>query len=431
MIYLLSQMSLIILLAAIAGGAFGWAIHRLRNQRNTEELRRVITQQQQQVKQAHTEVSMLAQDYDELKQTSSSTIDTLRNENRQIPNLHQNLEKSQLLVRQLMQKHEAQIREYASENETLKEKVKHLDDREQALNKLQSDIDRNRRELKDARKDSDEQTSQVSAKSEKASDTAAVTKDNQSNTASPSNTDSAANLSKDAVATTSSAAKSPAGSAKTESQTNSWASAESPGAVSSLSNKQSRVNNTSQSIAELTAKAQAKAKIEQQQKQAAALNTDSFTRSTDDVLDMSADVSGEAGSLTVALAEADIVLAAIDKKREEQQQTIADDEVVDTSELDFDVEFASDADQDDKIAPELLFDPVDQHDDLQTIFGIGPVTELGLNRLGITSYSQLAELKRHDIEKIASALEIVPGKIERENWVGNARRQLEDVLEEL
>jgi len=140
---------------------------------------------------------------------------------------------------------------------------------------------------------------------------------------------------------------------------------------------------------------------------------------------MSADVSGEAGSLTVALAEADVVLAAIDKKREDSL-TIADDEVIDTSESLEAMEFAGDEDD-----PDLLFDPVDQHDDLQTIFGIGPIFERSLNKLGITSYSQLAELKRHDIEKLAVALEIVPGKIERENWVGNARRQLEDVLEEL
>ena len=80
---------------------------------------------------------------------------------------------------------------------------------------------------------------------------------------------------------------------------------------------------------------------------------------------------------------------------------------------------------------EPLFEPVEQRDDLKQIFGIGPVTEKALNKLGITSYSQLAGLKRHEIEKIAEALQIFPGRIERDNWVGNARRQLEEVLEEL
>jgi len=80
---------------------------------------------------------------------------------------------------------------------------------------------------------------------------------------------------------------------------------------------------------------------------------------------------------------------------------------------------------------EQMFDTVEQHDDLKQIFGIGPVTEKTLNKLGITAYAQLAELKQHDIEKIANALQIFPGRIERDNWVGGARAQLEEVLEDL
>lgn len=79
----------------------------------------------------------------------------------------------------------------------------------------------------------------------------------------------------------------------------------------------------------------------------------------------------------------------------------------------------------------ILFEPVGQHDDLQQIFGIGPLTEKALNDLGITSYSQLADLKQHEIQRIADALKIGPGRIERDNWVGNARRQLEEVLDQL
>jgi len=387
-IYLLSQMSFIILLAAIAGGALGWVFHRMRSQQKLGDLQRVISQQQQQVKQAHTEVSMLAQDYDELKQNSTSTIENLRGENRQIPNLHQNLEKSQLLVRQLMQKHEAQIREYASENEILKGKVKHVDDRERALNKLQADLDRNRRDLNESRKDAKAKPSEkVSVATQKVETPIAEAPKDK------------------ATAET---------SAKTKPKTVDALPEEITKRGAALNTK---TNTTSQSIAELTAKAQAKA-AEEKAIAAAAAQVEA-----EGGMDMSADVSGEAGSLTIALAEADVVLAAIDRKRE---LTIEDDEVIDASELDVDIEFA---DEEEELEP--LFDLVDQHDDLQTIFGIGPVTERGLNQLGITSYSQLAELKRHDIEKIANALEIVPGKIERENWVGNARRTLEDVLEEL
>ena len=110
--------------------------------------------------------------------------------------------------------------------------------------------------------------------------------------------------------------------------------------------------------------------------------------------------------------------------------------------LHFDLDHAEPATQDDS-APAIevdtdgssddatLFQAVDQRDDLQQIFGIGPMTEKALNELGITSYSQLADLQQHDIQRIADALDIGATRIKRDNWVGNARRQLEDVLEQL
>lgn len=389
MIYLLSQMGLVILLAVLAGAAIGWIAQRFSTQQTVSDLRRLAAQQMQQVKQAQTDVRMVAQDYDELKQESSATIDVLRKENQRIPQLDQNLEKSQLLVRQLMQKHEAQIREFASENELLKSKVKRLDDREKTLNKLQEDIERSRKaqlsELAAARAES-ANSQKVAEKSEADAVNGHINAEHTSPADSTKNESAVAKTS--VSGSTSASANTPAEKPK----------------------------KTSQSIAYLLAMAQARA---QQEKEATA-------HLVEDVgLDGSADISGEAGSLTVALAEADDVLAAIDR-RLGPARTLEDDEVIDTSDIDLNAEFADDDDE-----LEQLFDSVDQHDDLQTIFGIGPITERGLNQLGITSYSQLADLKRHDIEKIANSLAIVPGKIEREDWVGNARRQLEDVLEEL
>ncbi len=392
MIYLLSQMGLIILLAVVAGGAIGWIVQRFSTQQTVSDLRRLAAQQMQQVKQAQTDVAMVAQDYDELKQDTSATIDALRKENQRIPQLDQNLEKSQLLVRQLMQKHEAQIREFAAENEVLKSKVKRLDDREKALNKLQADIESSRKAQAKDRSSNNKESADVPV-IEDASDVVEIN--------SQTDTVSAADTTKRTTA---------------EARTSTSSIADAEATTSAEKSKK-----TSQSIADLLAMAQARAKHE---KDATAHLVDD---EDDDLvgLDGSADVSGEAGSLTVALAEADDVLAAIDR-RQARARTLEDDEVIDTSDIDLDAEFA---DEDEEL--EQLFDSVDQHDDLQTIFGIGPITERGLNQLGITSYSQLADLKRHDIEKIANALAIVPGKIEREDWVGNARRQLEDVLEEL
>ena len=436
MIYLLGQMSFIILLALIAGGALGWGFHRLRNSQNVAEHRRVIMQQQQHVKQAQTEVSMLSQDYDELKQKSSSTIDALRGENRQIPNLHQNLEKSQLLVRQLMQKHEAQIREYATENETLKTKVKTLTDRENALNKLQSDVERERRVINEARKAAgdaplpDSTINSALASTTTSGSAAKSSATQQTTTYKPTSSESSgsAKTSSEQLSVGASASADASVKAGDAKGVNQGAAATSDSQKTDVKNTSgaskntasANKKNTQQTIAELTAMAQAKAKKDR----ATGKDAASYQSDDEDALDMSADVTGEAGSLTVALAEADMAIAGFDKKQE-GARTIEDDEVIDTSEIGGEMEFADDEDS------SLLFDPVDQHDDLQTIFGIGPIFERSLNRLGITSYSQLAELKRHDIEKLAVALEIMPGKIERENWVGNARRQLEDVLEEL
>ena len=64
----------------------------------------------------------------------------------------------------------------------------------------------------------------------------------------------------------------------------------------------------------------------------------------------------------------------------------------------------------------------DDADDLQIIHGIGPVIERSLNDIGITNFNQLATLTRQEIEEVAEILKIFPGRIERDNWIGNARR---------
>ncbi len=107
-----------------------------------------------------------------------------------------------------------------------------------------------------------------------------------------------------------------------------------------------------------------------------------------------------------------------------------------TEQLDFELSGSDEEMHDDRLLDgssdaSSLFEAVEQRDDLQQIFGIGPVTEKALNDMGITSYSQLATLKHHEIQSIADTLQIVPGRIERDDWMGNARRQLEDVLEQL
>ena len=61
-------------------------------------------------------------------------------------------------------------------------------------------------------------------------------------------------------------------------------------------------------------------------------------------------------------------------------------------------------------------------DRLQAIAGIGPVLERVLNQLGIYRFGQLARLTPDNIEWLASRIDWFPQRIQREDWVGQARR---------
>ena len=59
-------------------------------------------------------------------------------------------------------------------------------------------------------------------------------------------------------------------------------------------------------------------------------------------------------------------------------------------------------------------------DDLKRIRGIGVLIEKKLNSLGILSYEQVANWTGADIERISNILDF-KGRIERENWIEQAR----------
>lgn len=63
-----------------------------------------------------------------------------------------------------------------------------------------------------------------------------------------------------------------------------------------------------------------------------------------------------------------------------------------------------------------------QKDNLQSIAGIGPYIEQKLNAIGIFHLEQLAKLTAEDIEEINSIMELAPGHIKNDDWVGQARR---------
>ena len=59
-------------------------------------------------------------------------------------------------------------------------------------------------------------------------------------------------------------------------------------------------------------------------------------------------------------------------------------------------------------------------DDLKRIRGIGVLIEKKLNSLGVTHYEQVANWTGADIERISHILDF-KGRIERENWIEQAR----------
>jgi NADH-quinone oxidoreductase subunit E len=70
----------------------------------------------------------------------------------------------------------------------------------------------------------------------------------------------------------------------------------------------------------------------------------------------------------------------------------------------------------------LLSERPAEIDRLQAIAGIGPVLERVLNQLGIYRFGQLARLTPDNIEWLASRIDWFPQRIQREDWVGQARR---------
>jgi predicted flap endonuclease-1-like 5' DNA nuclease len=63
-------------------------------------------------------------------------------------------------------------------------------------------------------------------------------------------------------------------------------------------------------------------------------------------------------------------------------------------------------------------------DDLKLIKGIGPNIEEKLNEVGIYNYTQISNFTSKDIEDLTELIKFFPGRIERDNWVGQAYKLL-------
>jgi predicted flap endonuclease-1-like 5' DNA nuclease len=69
--------------------------------------------------------------------------------------------------------------------------------------------------------------------------------------------------------------------------------------------------------------------------------------------------------------------------------------------------------------------PAENGDDLKVVKGIGPKFEKLLKARGITEVRQIAEWTDADVEAIAKKIDVKASRIRREDWIGRAKRVLE------
>jgi predicted flap endonuclease-1-like 5' DNA nuclease len=72
-------------------------------------------------------------------------------------------------------------------------------------------------------------------------------------------------------------------------------------------------------------------------------------------------------------------------------------------------------------APPPILAGVGEPDDLKLIVGVGPVLERMLHNLGITTFRQIARWTERDVAEFDARLPEFPGRIQRDQWVTQAR----------
>jgi large subunit ribosomal protein L21 len=64
--------------------------------------------------------------------------------------------------------------------------------------------------------------------------------------------------------------------------------------------------------------------------------------------------------------------------------------------------------------------PSAERDDLKKLTGVGPALEKKLNAAGVTRFEQIANWTEEDIDRLDAELNI-KGRVERDDWVGQAK----------
>ncbi len=85
----------------------------------------------------------------------------------------------------------------------------------------------------------------------------------------------------------------------------------------------------------------------------------------------------------------------------------------------------------DEFRPEALEEPIDgKSDDLTQINGVGPKINETLHSLGIHHFSQIAKFSRENIAWVDNYLSF-KGRIDREDWVGQAKKLAKEKKENI
>lgn len=358
MVYLLSQIIVSLALAALVGGAIGWILSGLRASNKLKTLHGEYRQQTLALSQAETDNKMIEDDFRELKYRSEKTIAVLEEDNKQLPELKKNLEKSQTLVRQLLQKHDAELRHLNAENSVLKTKMRDLENREKAVTRLQMDLNTERLKMRKDQAQPQREATQSSLNDsvDKSNDLLSVT------------------------------------STKLDSANEPNRSSQQSGATA----------------------------LKSVQTDSTFADESSSPSSFDEILEKADDV------LTRFKNDPDLELDSFQREIDQELDAIRNDLSMDDIDTENDptsvptLETKANSAASDKPTPQ--FADAAGEDDLQQIFGIGPVTENTLNSIGIRSFEQIAQFEREHIEYVADVLQIFPGRIERDNWVESARK---------
>jgi predicted flap endonuclease-1-like 5' DNA nuclease len=72
-------------------------------------------------------------------------------------------------------------------------------------------------------------------------------------------------------------------------------------------------------------------------------------------------------------------------------------------------------------APPPILAGIGEPDDLKLIVGVGPVLERMLHNLGVTTFRQIARWTERDVAEFDAKLPEFPGRIQRDQWVTQAR----------